>query len=173
MRYECDETRWHFINQHYCHYYSEQSNICFLFFILNVTIFCYFLSFVSLVLLIYHILFGFQGFSLNVNMLDCLIIYCCLCVQNGLELIIYSHQHHGFDHDFKMSSKKFFLNHFSTGQSNIYVNTTIWLLFWSSIPSIQNVIIFIFTRVRRRNYIFWPDNLFCLSWQKSVSFLRL
>lgn len=50
------------------------------FFILNVTIFCYFLSFVSLVLLIYHILFGFQGFSLNVNMSDCLIIYCCLCV---------------------------------------------------------------------------------------------
>lgn len=47
--------------------------------------FLLFLSFVSLVLLIYHILFGLKGFSLNVNMSDCLIIYCCLCGQNGLE----------------------------------------------------------------------------------------
>lgn len=41
---------------------------------LNVSIFCYFLSCDSLVL-IYHILFGFHGFTLNVNTSDCLIIY--------------------------------------------------------------------------------------------------
>lgn len=35
-------------------------------------------SFVSLVCIIYQILFGFKVFTLNVNMSHCLIIYCCL-----------------------------------------------------------------------------------------------
>lgn len=74
------------INQHYRHYYSKQSNICFFFFHFKCDYCLLFLSFVvSLVLLIYHILFGFKAFTLNVNMSDCLIIYCCLCVQDGLE----------------------------------------------------------------------------------------
>lgn len=48
--------------------------------------FCYcYLSFVSLVLIIYQIMFGLKVFTLNVNMSHYFIIY-CLCVQIALEM---------------------------------------------------------------------------------------